>query len=399
MPSDNILTFTLFLIFSGAAILATLVLMTRQSLLVAYMLLGVILGPWGLQVIAKPNLVKEIGEIGILFLLFLLGLHLNPRDLWVRLQKVMWIGFVSSAVFFILGFGVSLLFSFGVVESCVIGAAMMFSSTMIGLKLLPQSDLQKHVGHIMVGILLLQDLLAIIVMLFIHASETNRPIWQDLGYVIASFPALLIIAFVIEKYLLRKLIHRFEHVQEYVFLLAIAWCLCISQLAEHIGLPVEMGAFIAGVAIAEGPAARYMAESLSSLRDFFLVLFFFTIGASFNLQYFPQVIFPAIVLASVLIILKPLLFKLLLRRSGESKVLSQEVGIRLGQASEFSLLLAAMASSSVANLLSDRGNYLIEAVTMLTFIVSCYLIVFKYPTPGTLKPEILNDNSGKEENV
>lgn len=381
MHGHNILIFTLFLIFTGAAVLSTAVLFTRQSLLVAYMILGILFGPWGLQVISKPHLVKEIGEIGILFLLFLLGLHLDPHDLWERMKKIVWIGLISSAVFFIVGFIVSYIFKFNPLESCVIAAAMMFSSTMIGLKLLPHNELQKPVGHILIGILLFQDLLAIFVMIFIHANETVRPLWQDIAYALIFFPSLLLIAFVVEKYILRYLFRRFEHVQEYLFLVAIAWCLCMSQLAGQLGLPVEIGAFIAGIAIAEGPAASYIADSLTSLRDFFLVLFFFTIGASFNLQFFSQVIFPAIILSAIMLILKPVLFKWLLQKTGESKANSKEVGIRLGQGSEFSLLLVTMATTSLATEVSDRANYLIEAVTILTFIVSCYWTVFKYPTP------------------
>ena len=218
MGSENFLLHILFYIFTGAAILATFVLLSRQSLLVAYMLLGIAFGPYGLKIIPNAHIIKETGDVGILFLLFLLGLHLNPRDLLLRLQKVSLVGLSSSLIMLILGFAVSRLFGFSNSESLIIGAALMFSSTMIGLKLLPLHFLHKQVGHLMVGILLLQDLLAIVVMLLLRAAGTPRTPWQDLGFVLISLPILLMVSFAFEYFVLRYLFRRFEKIHEYIFL-------------------------------------------------------------------------------------------------------------------------------------------------------------------------------------
>lgn len=384
MGSDNFLLQILFYIFTGAAILATLVLFTRQSLLVAYMLLGIAFGPYGFKIVPNAHIITETGDVGILFLLFLLGLHLDPRDLLRRLRKVLSIGLISSVIMLFIGYGIGRLFSFNQTESFIIGAAMMFSSTMIGLKLLPVHFLHKAVGELMVGILLLQDIIAIAVMLLLRAMSTPDSAWHDAAFVLLSLPALLLFSFSVEYYLLRYLFKRFEKIQEYLFLVAIAWCLCMAQIAKQVGLPAEMGAFIAGVAIAEGPAAHYIAESLKSLRDFFLVMFFFTIGAGLNWHYLPDVMLPAIILAAISILFKPWLFQFLLRRTDEPHDIAKEVGIRLGQASEFSLIVVAMATSSMVNLISNRSVNLISAMTMLTFVVSCYWVALVYPTPMTL---------------
>ena len=145
---SQILIFVLFAIFSGAAVLSTLALMTRQSLLVAYMVLGIILGPWALNIIPDPGRIAEIGDIGIIFLLFLLGLHLHPQNLWGMLKKVSWIALVSSLVFGALGFVTMLLFNYTMMEAFVTGLAMMFSSTIIALKLLPTTVLHhQHTGE------------------------------------------------------------------------------------------------------------------------------------------------------------------------------------------------------------------------------------------------------------
>ncbi len=384
MGNENFVLQILFYIFSGAALLATFVLFTRQSLIVAYILLGILFGPYGLQIVPNEYIIRETGDIGILFLLFLLGLHLDPRDLLSRLKKISSIGLISSIIFFASGYFVSRLFAFSPVESLIIGAAMMFSSTLIGLKLLPSHFMKKQVGHLMIGILLLQDLIAIAVLLLIHAVSKADTAWQDIAFVFVSLPILLLVSFLVEHYVLRYLFRRFEKIHEYIFLIAVAWCLCMAQFAKHFGLPEDIGAFIAGVAIAEGPAAHYMAESLKSLRDFFLVLFFFTIGASFDWHYLPTVIIPALILAAVALILKPWIFKILLKRTGELNHIAKEVGIRLGQTSEFSLIINAMATTSLVNLISDRTVNLILSTTIMTFIISSYWVVLFYPTPMTL---------------
>lgn len=391
MESNRILL-DIFLIFTGAAVMSTMVLFTRQSLLVGYMLLGVLLGPWGLKLVPDAFLAQQIGGIGIIFLLFLLGLELDPRDLWNMLRKVSWIAFVSSLVFFAIGVLIGYAFGFRQEECIMIGATMMFSSTIIGLKLLPSTTLHhQRIGEVMISILLLQDLIAIATMLFLHGMSTPAPYWQDMGITLITLPSLLLVGFFGERYLIRPLLQRFDRIQEYVFLVAIAWCLGMAKLASLFGLSHEMGAFIAGVAIAEGPIARYIDDSLRPIRDFCLVMFFFTVGAQFNLSSLPEIWLSASILAGAMLILKPFLFRFLLRKSGESALVSTEAGIRLGQASEFSLLLAAMAYELLPNVVSLKAIYLVQAATMITFIVSCYWVVIRYPTPMALEKKLQRD--------
>jgi Kef-type K+ transport system membrane component KefB len=381
----NQILFYLFLIFTGAALVSTVVLFTRQSLLVAYLLLGILLGPWGLKLVPNADMAREVGDVGIILLLFLLGLELNPHELLNMLRKISWIACVSSVIFFGAGLLTALLFGFSKMESLIIGATMMFSSTIIGLKLLPAAanlnKQQLHISEIMISVLLLQDLIAIFVMLFLHGMATPSPYWQDLGIALITVPGLLVIGFAGERYLLRPLLSRFEQVQEYVFLAAIAWCLGMAKLASLFGLSDEIGAFIAGVAIAEGPIAHYMANALKPIRDFCLVLFFFTIGARFNLQAVPEIIFPALVLAALMLLLKPWVYAFLLKKSGESPAVAAEAGLRLGQGSEFSLLLGGMAYTIMPSEIGLKANYLIQAATLMTFIISCYWVVLRYPTP------------------
>ncbi|MBA2710566.1 MAG: cation:proton antiporter [Tatlockia sp.] len=383
--------YTIFLIFAGAAIFSTLVLYTRQSLLVAYILLGAALGPWGLKLVSDLSVVQQVGDIGIVFLLFLLGLHLQPQNLVHMLKKITWIAVISSLVFAGISYLIGRWFGLSVVESLILGAAMMFSSTIIGLKLLPTTILHhQHTGEVMISVLLMQDVIAIIILILINGGQQTASFsWHDLVLVGIALPLLTLFAFAVERYILVKLLARFDRTQEYVFLLSIGWCLGMSVLAERVGLSLDIGAFVAGVALASSPISLYLAESLKPLRDFFLVMFFFSIGATFNFGFVAQVVIPALILSILMLVLKPLLFKYLLLKAGEKKTVAKEVGLRLGQASEFSLLVASIAASS--KLISEVASNLIQATTILTFIVSSYLVVLKYPTPIALSDKMRKD--------
>lgn len=389
MPKDPIV-FTFFLIFTGAAVLATVAMFARQSLLVAYIALGVLLGPWGSGMVQDPAIFKEVAHIGIMFLLFLLGLDLQPQELLRTLKQSTTVTFVSALVFAVIGIAIGWAFGFNLRENLMIGAAAMLSSTILGVKLLPTTTLHhQRMGAIIISILLLQDLMAIVVLLILKGHGQGNTPFYELALVLLYLPALAIFSYGVARYLLLPLLSRFDKIQEYIFLLAIGWCLGMAQLAGALGLSKEIGAFIAGVALATSPIALFIVQSLKPLRDFFLVMFFFTLGASFKLDMVGQVILPASMLAASLLLLKPVVFRYLLLAFGETRKLSGEVGVRLGQISEFSLLIAVLALD--AAFISEPASYLIQIATLLTFVVSSYWVVMKYPTPIAVSDELRRD--------
>jgi len=182
---------------------------------------------------------------------------------------------------------------------------------------------------------------------------------------------------------------RFNRIKEYLFLLSIAWCLSMAQLAVMFGLSAEIGAFIGGVSLAASPIAVYIAESLKPVRDFFLVMFFFSVGALFNLNYLSIVIVPALLLAVSLLVIKPFVFKFLLQRVGETPSVSWEVGVRLGQISEFSLIIAYVGLDY--HLIGEAAASCIQAAVIVSFIVSSYWVVMRYPTPVSLSDRLRRD--------
>ena len=388
--SDHSIIFSIFLIFTGAAILAAIALFARQSLLVAYILLGGLVGPWGMGLVNDASVIQQIGHIGIIFLLFLLGLNLRPTQLIHMFREAILVTVASSLAFCALGFLVGWLFGFNFFESLIIGSVMMFSSTIIGLKLLPTTALHhRHVGQVIISILLLQDILAIVMLLFLEGVSQSMIEWQQIGKLGVAVPLLVLTAFLFERYILQPLIRRFDTIQEYVFLTSIGWCLGMAQLADAVGLSYETGAFIAGVALAANPISQFIAESFKPLRDFFLIMFFFSLGASFNISILPEVLLPAVILAAIMLAAKPLAFSKLLRMSGEATSLSREAGVRLGQVSEFSLMIAVLALNAGA--IGSRASYLIQATTLITFIASSYLIMLNYPTPIAVNARLRKD--------
>lgn len=387
---ENTIEFSIFLIFTGAAILATIALFARQSLIVGYILLGLLLGPWGLSLVNDPDLIKDISKIGIIFLLYLLGLDLLPQQLWRMLGEALWITIASSLLFFLAGVGVGYLFGYPVLEALLIGAVMMFSSTIIGLKLLPTTTLHhRHTGQIIISVLLIQDLIAIIILLLLQGYGKGENLVIDIMLQLAALPVLIIIAFVLERYVVVKLIQKYDQIHEYIFLLAIAWCMGIAELSAQLGLSHEIGAFIAGVTLASSPISLFITERLKPLRDFFLIIFFFSLGATFNLELIELIFMPAVILAVLLLIIKPAIFSFLLYQAGEKKSVSREVGFRLGQVSEFSLLIAVVAVE--AGIITSTTSYMLQLTTLLTFVFSSYIIVLNYPTPIAVSDRLRRD--------
>jgi len=380
----------MFLIFTGAAVLATLALFARQAMLVAYILLGIILGPWGVALVNDPGLVQDISTIGIIFLLFLLGLDLLPKQLVKMLGEALPTTIFSALIFWGAGFGIGMAFSLNTHESVLVGVSLMFSSTIIGVKLMPTTSLHhRHTGQMIISVLLLQDLLAILVLLLLQGYGKGVNLVTDILMQLGMLPVLIAVSWLLYRYVLEKLILRFDQIHEYIFLVAIAWCLGISQLAAAMGLSREIGAFIAGITLASSPIALFITEKLKPLRDFFLVLFFFSLGAGFNMGALDRILLPALLLAAFAIVIKPLVFRQLFVWVGEKPSVSLEVGFRLGQISEFSLLIAVLAVQS--RYISDAASYLIQLATLLTFIVSSYVIVLRYPTPIAVSDRLRRD--------
>ncbi|MGH2549777.1 MAG: cation:proton antiporter, partial [Thermomicrobiales bacterium] len=235
-----------FLIFAGAAVLAAAALYTRQPLLVAYIAVGGIAGPHGLGWVNDASMVSEISEFGIIFLLFLVGLDLQPSKLRNMVGSAVVTAVVSSLIFFVATVGVMRAFGFSWIDATVAGTACMFSSTIVGLKLLPTTVLHhRHIGELVVSLLLIQDLIAILALIILSGRGTSvADAFDSVIEVFVALPSLAIVAFVVVRFLVLPLMHKFDAFHEFIFLAAIGWCLAVASAAEAIGLSLEIGAFV-----------------------------------------------------------------------------------------------------------------------------------------------------------
>ncbi|KPK41307.1 MAG: hypothetical protein AMJ65_09745 [Phycisphaerae bacterium SG8_4] len=387
-PFDNIV-FELALIFVGVSVLATVFLYLRQPIILAYIGLGMLVGPWGLRVIQDPAHIEQISHIGIILLMFLIGLNLNPQKLLRLLRSTAMITLSTCTVFVIAAMLLTRVLGFLWWDSFLVGLALMFSSTVVGLKLMPTSTLhQKHMGEVMISILLVQDMLAIMVILLLYGAAGDSIHLQG-AWLLVKTVAIFLLEWLTIRYGLLRLLRRFDVIQDYVFLISLGWCLLCAEAAHLLGISYEIGAFTGGVTLGTSPIALVIAEGLKPIREFFLILFFFSIGAQFDFLVTKDVVLPGLLLATLLVALKPVAFWGAFRLGGEQPKPSLELGLRLGQASEFSILVAYSALE--AGRVEAKTSYLIQLTVILTFIASTYLVVYKYPTPIGLSKGIRRD--------
>jgi len=371
--------FQFAVIFAGAALFATLFLYLKQPIILAYIVLGIFAGPKGLGLISDAEKIEQLSHIGIILLLFLIGLNFQPAKLVGLLGRLGIVTLATCFIFMLLGLVAALALGYPIIDSLIIGAALMFSSTIVSMKLIPTTQLHHHhVGEVMVSVLLLHDVIAIVLILLVTEGGMDN-IAVSVALLFLKLIALCVLSYVIVRLVITKLFIKFDVIKEYTFILALGWGLFVAGVGKLMGLSFEMGAFIAGISLATVPNALVIAEEFKPLRDFFLILFFFSIGAKFDLMISQQLIIPGLIITVFLMIAKPLIFNWSFRAIGEKPSNSAELGIRLGQASEFSLLIAFSAMAS--GLIEERSSYLIQLIVVLTFVASTYWVVNTYPTP------------------
>lgn len=378
------------IVLVGSAVLAVLAVLLRQPIVVAYVICGILLGPWGIGWIKHTEFIELISHLGITLLLFLAGLCLHPQKLFQLFQKTTLVTVGNCLLSFLAAFGFALIFHFNIKDSLGIGFALMFSSTILVIKLLPTTKLhQEKMGAVCIGVLIMQDLLAVGVLAFIRCLGSPQGVLVSFSLLTVKLIVFVAVLLLLEQYALRKIMRRVERLHEVLFVLGLAWCFGLADISNRMGLFYETGAFFAGVVIARHPISFFISERLKPLRDFFLVLFFFTLGAKLDFSVIKGIWLPAALLTIFFIVMKPWVFKKLFILTGENTAFANEAGVRLGQLSEFSLLVAILAFE--LGHISLNASQLIQLVTILTFIVSSYIVVWNYPTPIGTSEKLIRD--------
>jgi Kef-type K+ transport system membrane component KefB len=350
----------------------------KQPPLLAYLLSGIILGTSFLDVIAFTDVITIFSDLGIVFLLFLVGINLDPRVL-KEIGKVSAITGIGQIIFTaILGFIVASALGFTVVESTYIAIALTFSSTIIVIKLFSdKNELNALHAKVAIGGLLIQDFVAIIMLIFLASISATGSLETQIMNFLLSLVMFAVIIYIVSKYVVERLFSSIAKSQELLFLGAISWCLLLASVGAYFGFSKEIGAFLAGVSIAALPYSHDVFAKLKYLRDFFIVLFFVALGANLVITSSSQMIIPAIIFSLFVIIGNPLIVIGLMVKQGYSARTSFMSGVSLAQISEFSLILVVLAGKmSEGNpwKISNEIISLITIITVITIAVSAYLI-------------------------
>lgn len=373
------------LLIGMATVISLLMRFLRQPLIVGHIITGFIVGRFALGLFSDMETLELFSQLGISFLLFSVGLSLNPKVL--KEYGLISVLTGSGQVFLTGGIGVvvCLLMGFNWVTSLYVGIALAFSSTVIVLKLLAdKGDLDKLYVKLSLGSLLLQDLIAIILLFLIPFATGAEGNVMDMVKTIALGTVAGILVFLFSNYVIRNLHRYLARSQELLFLFAISWGMGVSALFAYLGFSLEGGALIAGVALATLPSRYEIGARLTPLRDFFIVAFFILLGTRMVVSDLNTIIIPAVILSVFVVIGNPLLQLIIMGAMGYRKKTSFQTGMMAAQISEFSLILVALGVS-----LGQVDQSILSIVTLvgiITIFISSYLIlysdkIYKYFAP------------------
>lgn len=366
----------LSLVIAITAGISLVMRLLRQPLILGYILAGLLVGPSVFGLIHSVETFHAFSEIGIALLLFIIGLGMNVSELR-QLGRVVIITTLASLVSMTtVGYAVSSLLGFSKTEALVIGLALFFSSTIIIVKLLSDKKEQNRLyGQIAIGIILAEDIIATFALLFIAATDKGGGLGSgEVALLLAKGILLVAVLILCSTKLLPKISRYIAKSQELLFLFAIAWGFGVATLFEMAGFSIEVGALFGGVALATSPYSQEIGARLKPLRDFFVVLFFITLGESMNVTNLSAGILPAVILSAIVIIGKPLVITATMGVLGYAKRVSFKAGINLSQISEFSIIFVVLAASS--GLVDSNVSAVITLVAIITFASSTYLIQY-----------------------
>ncbi|MCX6711853.1 MAG: cation:proton antiporter [Candidatus Woesearchaeota archaeon] len=333
--------FDIIVIFIIATIFVYLFRILKQPIIPAYVLAGILLGPIGLGIIKNSDTISTLSEIGIAFLLFIVGLELNLRKLKEISFVSSFVGILQVAGTFFLGYYGSLYFGFSNIEAVYIGFILAFSSTMIVVKLLSdKNELDTLHGRIIFGVLLVQDILVILLLSLLNTF--NKFSFLTIGVSLVKGLGLFLVAILLSLYFLPSIFKNAAKSQELLFLCAVSVCFLFSLLAVSIGFSIAVGAFLAGLSLASLPYNLDIIGKVSPLKDFFALLFFVSLGMQLYFDGTSLVLLPLLYFLLLVILIKPFIVFILTKLFGYENRTSFLTAVSLGQISEFSLILVSL---------------------------------------------------------
>jgi len=372
----------LSLIIVIAVIISVIMRMMKQPLIIGYILTGILVGPYFLHITGSEQAIATFSKFGITFLLFIIGLSLDPA----KIKKVgltsLSIGLGQIVFTSGIGFFIARALGFTVVPALYVAGALTFSSTIMIVKLLSDKDEMNTLhGRIMVGFLVVQDLVAALLLMVVPLI-VNGGTFEVNKLLIAS--GLLAVVIPFGAFILAPLSKKMAKTQELLFLFSIGWVLLMALIFDFFHIPIEVGALLAGITLSVFPFANEIKARMKPLRDFFILFFFVWIGTQ---MFFTDIgaLWPAIIIFSLFVLIgNPLIVMLIMRWMRYSKRTGFLSGLTAAQISEFSLIFIAMGIK-LGHLESDILA-LLTAIGLITIFGSTYLIFHSHKIYGYLAP-------------
>ncbi len=380
--------------FTGMAILLLLAaavgalgVRLRQPLIVAFLAVGILVGPSVLGWVSPNDQVDLLAKLGITLLLFVVGLKLDLHIIRTMGPVALATGLGQVAFTSIIGYLIAIALGMAPIAALYVAVALTFSSTIIIVKLLSDKrEVDTLHGRIALGFLIVQDLVVVVVMIGLNAmaNTSDRSAGYEAFAILLKGTAFLVVVALIMRYVLPRLLHLLSHSQELLVLFGIAWAVVLATTGNMLGFSKEVGAFVAGVSLASTPYRDALGARLVSLRDFLLLFFFIDLGARLDLGLLGTQIPEALVFSLFVLIGNPLIVMVIMGVLGYRKRTGFLAGLTVAQISEFSLILGALGLS--LGHIDAETMGLITLVGIITISASTYMILYSHPLYERLAP-------------
>ena len=360
----------------------------RQPLIVAFIAIGILVGPSGFGMVSHSSEIELFARLGIALLLFVVGLKLDLHIIRTVGPVALASGLGQVLFTSVVGYLIALLMGMSPVTALYVAVALTFSSTIIIVKLLSDKrEVDSLHGRIAVGFLIVQDIVVVLVMIGLTAfgqAEEGINIGREALVILLKGALMLIGVALLMRYVLPGLLQRMAHSSELLMLFAIAWAVLGASIGDLLGFSKEVGAFLAGISIASTTYREQVAARLVSLRDFLLLFFFIELGASLDILNLGGQLGTAMIFSLFVLVGNPLIVMAIMGYMGYRKRTGFLAGLTVAQISEFSLILAALGLS-LGHLGQDTVG-LITLVGLITISVSTYMILYSHPLYARLAP-------------
>ncbi len=373
------LFFDITIIICLAAGLSLIFRLLKQPEILAYILTGIIVGPLIVFRSANQDILQTMSQLGITLLLFMVGLEIRVSDLFALGKTLLVAALGQIFITFALSFALAGILGFSLLPAFYIAIALTFSTTVIIVKILSDKrDLHSLYAKISLVILLAQDLLAILLLMFLSGFSQQTGGGESLTqFFLIAIKGIILFGGVwyLSINVFPKFFELIARSSETLFLVSMAWVFGLTALVSspYVGFSIEIGGFLAGLALANSIINYQIIAKAKILRDFFIVIFFVLLGAQMSFVNFSQVLVPAIILSFFVLIGKPIVIMFILGFMGYRKRTSFLTGVTHSQISEFSLIIIFLGNK--LGHVSDSVVSLITMVAIITFAFSSFLIL------------------------